>query len=441
MIFTDPVAQVIITDPESKQEWKWTTPDYPFLTSVTINYERGPRVTVFTIGFDIPYEYGIGMMQVPSPFKQNNVVKARIGYAGANVWTNWVNGFLKTGGDGLSIDSNGVTGQISVQGVSESGEYPVSPDVLKAAGWDPIKILKGCAEGMGVVPVISNGSSGVLNAYKVIGDRRGKAIRKKTFDFSSSLLCLSYWEIVKKICNEFNLVFWLGPKVGAKDNARNLFVYTAAEASKGTDQDELIRTYMIRGQIDEANDVYPCFAWSPEGVSDTTWLASKPDPAAHGVDMSYTDESTGEIKSIAVSPEDQPVAIKGSITDNAPEDVDVDGIKNNESRPDGSLGSYTSMPVAAGAEDMAKAQVQSRQRQGNAAQNGTITCIGLPDERTGNLCRLKGAGLIYDDVYAIDKLTHSYSAGSWEMSLVARREGSMIKAGEQKETSEGQMPS
>jgi len=438
-IFTDPVAQAIITDPDSGDEWKWTAPDYPFLTGVTINYQRF-KVGVFTLSFDIPYEYGIPMMGLPSPFKQGNLVKARIGYAGANAWTPWVAGFLKAGGDGLSIDSNGITGQISVQGVAESYGYTVNKDLLREAGWDPIKILELCARGMGLTPVISTGASADMNSYKLIGDRRGKAIRKQTFDFSSSLLSMSYWEVLKKICRDYNLTYWIGPDVGSTDPGRNLFVYNEAEASKGTDQDTAIRTYMIRGVIDEANLTYPCFAWSAEGSNVAAWLASQPDPAAHGVSGAYTDKATGEVVEEAVPPEEQPTAIWGVLADTSPTDAEVDGVKDDEAKSDGTQGTYTSAPVAPGAEDRFKKQLQNRQKQGNAAQQGTITSLGIIDERPGNICRLKGAGLIYDDTYQIDRMTHTYGPGSWEMTLVVKRFGRVLKVGEQKETSEGQAP-
>jgi len=438
-LFSDPVAQAIITDPDSGDEWKWTAPEYPFLIGCSLNYQRG-RIAMFTLSFDVPYDYGLEMMKLPSPFKQGNLVKARIGY-GTGLWTPWAAGFLKAGGDGITLDANGLSGQISVQGVAESYGYTVDKELLRKAGWDPVAILSACAEGMGLKPIISAGSSSELSAYKLIGDRRGKAIREKTFDFSSSLLNLSYFEVVKRICNDWNLVYWIGPEVGSADPGRNLFVYTPAETSKGVDQDANIRTYMIRGVIDEANLTYPCFAWSPEGDGAVAWLASQPDSAAHGVDIGWTDTDTGEIKEDTISPKEQPVAIWGVVADDDPTDVNVDGIKGDESKADGSKGAFASMPVASGGEERQKKQMQHRQRQGNAAQRGTITALGIPDERAGNLCKLRGAGGIYDGTYEVDKVTQVFAPGSWEMTLTVHREGQVLKTGEQAETSEGQMAS
>jgi hypothetical protein len=442
-LFSDPVAQAIIIDPDTRDEWKWTAAEFPvtgfpYLVGCSINYEMGPKVAMFTLSFDIPYEQGVALMQLPSPFKVGNLVKARIGYA-AGAWTPWVEGFLKSGGDGLSIDANGVSGQIMVQGLAESYGYTVDKDLMRESGWDPIKILGACARGMGLKSVISGGASAELTAYKLIGERRGQAVRQKTFDFSSSLLNLSYWEVVKKICDEWNLTCWMGPEVGVTDPGRNLFVYTKAELSKGVDQDVNSRTYMIRGVIDEANLTYPCFAWGAEGSGGVSWLASTADPAAHGVTTAWTDKSTGEIKEDAMAPAEQPEAISGVVTDDAPIDKEVDGVKDDESRPEGIYGTYFSIAASSESEERVKKLLEHRQNQGNAAQRGTITTLGIPDERPGNLCNLRGAGLIYDGPYQIRKLTHSYAPGSWEMTLVVQRSGRILKTGEQAETAEGQM--
>lgn len=437
-IFSDPVAQAIITDPDSGQEWKWTAPEFPFLTGCSLEYERG-RIAVMTLSFDIPYDDGLKLMEMPSPFKQNNLVKARIGYAGGT-WTPWSSGFLAAGGDGLSLDANGVSGQITVQGVAESYGYTVDKTLLREAGWDPIKILTACAGMMGLKLKTSAGASSELNAYKLVGEKRGKATKQKTFAFSSSLVSLSAWEIVKKICGEWNLAFWMGPEVGSADPGTNLFIYTKAELSKGVDQDTAIRTYMVRGVIDEANLIYPCFAWSPEGSTFVAWLASQPDAAAHGVDAAGCDADTGEIKEEPIAPKEQAVAIDGVTANDEPTDLEVDGIKGDVAKGDGSKGAYISMPFDAGTEDRQKTQLQSRQGQGNAAQRGTITALGISDERSGNLCELRGAGAIFDGTYEVHKVSHVYAPGSWEMTLTVQRDGRKDKGGAQDETSEGQMP-
>lgn len=440
-LYSDPVGQAIITDVDNGNEWKFEPKNNPYVNGGTISFKRG-RVTTFELNFDAPYEKGLEFLSASGPFKVGNKVDFRIGWAASGRWTPWAKGFLKSGGDALSLDADGLSGGISVQGCPESRVYVVSKDMLKKAGWDPIKILEGCADGMGLIPQISVGASQALNSYKLIGEARGGAVRKKAFAFSCGLLNFSYWEVVKKVCDEYNLVYWMGNGVGVADDfGRNLFISTRAEASRGVEQDSVWRSYIIRGPFDPNNDSYPCFNWSPEGGT-AAWLASSSDPAAHGVKRKGISTETGEDVDVEVKPEEQPEAIVGSLADGEPSDVVVDGVKEDESRG-GEKPYYFSGPVADGSGGTEKFNVEteSRQAKGNAAQKGNITTIGVPDERCGNLCYLGGAGEIYNGTYEVDMLTHVFAPGSWQMTLTVHRKGRVAVSGDQKETSDGQMPS
>ena len=437
-LFTDPVAQAIITTPDESAEWKWSMPDFPFLTGVSINYEMGVRVPVMTLSFDIPYEDGMAMMVEPSPFAVNNLVKVRIGYASGE-WTPWAAGFLKAGGDGLTIDANGFSGTITVQGLAESYGYTVSKDVLRDAGNDPVTMIEKCAYEMGLKPVISAGASAAMNDYLLVAGRRGKAIRKQMFDFASGLVNLSYWELLKRFSQKFNITYWVGPELGSKDPGKGIYFYTNDEISRGEGQETTARTYGLRRPIDEPNLLYPCLAWTPEGAGFTTWLASRPDAAAHGVTAFGTDSGTGEIVDASVKPEEQPLAVYGVVADLSPENLEVQGVKGDSSKGDGTEGQVISAPVATGGKGVLKSQAQHRQLQGNAVQRGVITTLGMPDERPANLCKLVGLGSIYDGPYVVHKMTHTYAPGSWETTLTVQRDGRLIRSGDQKETLEGQM--
>jgi len=436
-IFTDPVAQVIIKDPDGSDEWKWTSPDYPYLTGVTINYEFN-RVSIFSFSVDIPYDVGVKLMQLPSPFKEGNLVRARIGYAGENKWTPWVNGFMKEGGAGISIDANGVTGSVNVQGTSESYTYEIDEGKLKEAGWDYEKIMGVCAEGMGLALEMSPGATEDVVSYLTIGDGLEESIVGGPGSFPSHLLSKSYFDIVKSVCSEMNWTFLIAANAD-EDKDRILRIGTRGEFSAGNIKPAPYNTYMIRGVIDEEKRTYPCFAWSPEGSNVAQWLASNPDPAAHGVEITYIEDESGETKTIVVNPEDQPIPTVGSVAKDKPTEVVVDDNKDDESRTDGSPPAHASIPVQPNGEERAKKTSESRQAQGSAAQRGVITALGLHDESPGNLCVLRGAGLIYDGPYSIRKLTHSYAPGSWEMSLTCQREGRLAKTGDQTESPEGQV--
>lgn len=440
-IYTDPVAQAIIKDPDSGQEWKLTYPDFPFLTGVTLNYDH-KKLTTFTLNFDIPYEDGIKLMNPPSPFKVGNQVAARIGYASGDpgAWTPWALGFLNAGGDGMSVDANGFSGQITVQGLAESYPYKVSKEAIRSAGWDPIKVLSALAEGMGLKAIISNGVSAGLKTFNLIGDNRGKATREKTSDFVSSLLDLSYWDAIKKICSEWNFEFWIAAEDGDDDQGRNLFISTPRELSNGVDK-SVMRNYAIRGVFDEKTHTYPC-VWSAEGSAVSSWLVSEPSPAAHGVQGAGIDTDSGELLEEDVSPQDQEHSIWGFLSTTDPtsgvDELGPDGIKKDESRTE--KADYISFPVDSGSRDKFKRQVQSYQLDGNPVQKGNITVIGIAAERPGNLCKVSGAGGLYNDVYMIERLTHIYSPGSWEMTLTVYRYGTKDKAGQKLETKGGQMP-
>jgi hypothetical protein len=367
-------------------------------------------------------------------------VRARIGYAGTTRWTPWVQGFLKEGGAGLAIDANGVTGTINVLGAAESYNYEIDKEKLKAAGWDASKILEVCADGMGMKLNITLNATVEISDYLLIGEGLTKTIIQGPGSFPSHFLGLKYFDIVKRICSEMNLSFLVSTGVeGSDDAGRMLHIGTKGEFARGQVIPSKVNTYMIRGIINEEKNQYPCIDWTPEGSQFAAWLASQPDPAAHNFEVSYIPDDTGEMKHIVYTPQQQDIPTVGPIADGEPEDVEVDGIKEDESRPEGSSVAHASIPVQPKGDKKAEKQAASRQQQGNAAQRGVITTLGLHDERTGNLCVLKGAGAIYDGPYTIDKLTHIYAPGSWDMTLTCHREGRVLKTGEQKETQAGEL--
>ena len=435
-LFTDPIAQIYVRDPSGQNEWRWQAPDDPFLVGVSLNFEMG-RVSKLTYMVDMPYEDGIKLLTKPTPFQVGNLVRARIGYAGGD-WTPWSEGIQEGGGEGIALDPNGLSGQVTIEGVATSAYYKVSKEDLAKAGYNPKKIIEVCAEAMGLTASISNRASAILQSYQVIPGNRGKAARKRIFSFPSHLLNLSNWDAIKQITNEWNLTFWMGADLNDSVRGSVLFVDTFAGAALWKKQDQ--RTYMMRGVLDVSRNQYPCVSWTPEGARFAEWLAEAPDPAAHGVEVSFDDTDTGETKTLKVAPKDQPAPIEGVLADNEPEDAEIDGVAGD--RETGSLGEYMSTPAEAGkaGEEQVRLEAEKRQIQGNAAQTGTIVSVGVPGESAGNLCNLLGCGDIYNGTYLIQKLSHSYSPGVFETSMTVLRHGRIEKAGKQEETSEGQMP-
>ncbi len=441
-LYTDPVAQVIITDHHTGQEWKLTYPELPYLTAGTINYDKA-KMSGFTFSVDMPYEKGLELLSPPSPFQHNNIVKMRFGYPtqGASGWTPWAGGFIKSDGVNLTADANGIAGTVSVQGVAESYGYDVDEEKLKAAGQSYLKILELCAEGMGMTLNASLDTVIALTEQETVVKGLTKAASEKAFP--SRFLRLSYVEIVKKMCTEQDLTFLIAPSEN-DELGRTLHVGSEADFIRG----ELVsgdgatsdkRTYAIREGIDETKSVYPCLTWAPEGGNMGLWLASAPDPVARGAQMGTLNTETGQVSVELVKPKDLETPIFGVTPGGDPKDDVAEGIKNDESRPDGSAVTQTSVPVDKGGEARASRELKRRQKQGNPTQNGVITSIGIPHERPGHLCSLRGAGHIYDGPYMIDAMTHTYAPGSWDMSLTVRRDGVVAKSGDQEESIGGQM--
>jgi hypothetical protein len=420
-MFTDPIAQVIITNKET--QWQWTAPDFPFLTGVVILYEM-ERMASVQISIDVPYDDAIKyVFTSPGPFTVNNYVQARIGYASGG-WTPWAVGILHGGGDGLSIDANGCTGTVTFQGLAKNAFYTVDkklPDSEEAQ-------LEFVADSMGLDLVLGQ------NARERLED---------DWVFNVGLKSMSSWEILKGICTRDNLIWLIGPDPsGDGGTSRKLFVLTEKELKTLQDV-SLRRTYAIRGVVDVANNQYPCASWSPDAGT-ATWVAELPDPASHGQYAGYIDEDTGEVKTVTVSASDQEETTFGSLQNIDPFTTNVDTLLGelvvDKAKTDEEPGEYVpvvAQPGEAG-EKSVKTKLGQKRVAGNNAQKGSITCpVGLPEEAAGTTCYLKGAGKIYDDLYQVRSLTHSYAIGSWEMTLGVWRWGSFDPANEEKKEGKG----
>lgn len=430
MKYTDPIAQVVITDDSSGLMWDWTAPKWPYLTGVTINMERGGRISMGSFSIDAPYD-AIKDLLVKSkcPFKTNNSIKLRIGYATGG-WTLWCSGFLNKGADGLSVSADGISGEISFQGIAaKPAVYQVKKDLLKASGWDLVKLINGIAESLGTRAIITNAAQRNFNSNKLISGEAGKAIRKKHGVFMSGLSNMNMVDILKTVCKEFKNDFWFSEDY-------QLIVKTIDEAARGT----AVNTYVMRGIVDVGAKQFPCFSFSPAGGV-AAWFASQPDPASSGTNGVGLDKDTGDVVSggkYDVKPQDQEGPTRGVLASTTPQ-----GKKSGESvadidMPDGVLGDYVSAPIQSGGLDAFGNMVTTHQEAANGAQTGTIETLGNPEESVSNACRLLGCGEIFDGYYEISKLTHKYTPGAWDMTLEVFSKGNMAVSGKQEETRGGQ---
>jgi len=436
-IYTDPIAQVIITDVSKGYSWNWGSPQFPFLTSVNFSWDL-KSINAFSVGIDIPYDMALDYLDInKTPFKKNNVVKARIGYASGG-WTEWESGYLTDGGKGLSISADGLSGALEIAWVSpQVAQYTLSKDVLQAAEWDSVKLLESIGGIIGLNVFMTAGAKTMFRDWK----HRSRVKHLNRAVFWSGLADKGVMSIVSELCQRSNVEFWMAPRGGVK----TLWFATAAEREKGyavaPDAKET-RKYVIRGILDESQLQYPCYSMSPEDDSNT-WIRRAASASASGVTATAIDTENGEDVKVEVKPEDAETPVSGSIEETAPADIRTSEGNANQlvadaAKTDGTLGTFVSAPFPDGGSTIFKNLVRQYSRQGDPAGKLTLETIGVPKECTGNLCEFRGAGKLFDGNYLIEGLTHAWSPGTWNMTLKVMRRGVKAKEGSMIETKGGQ---
>jgi len=441
MRFMDPIAQVVFKDYESGTEWHLGSPSYPFLTSLSISYHGNMVINSLNVGVDIPYEYAIPLLDTKnkSPFRHKNLVKARIGYSTGG-WTGWAHGALTEGAKGLSMTAEGLAGTITVPVVPiKAAGYTVSRELFSQSGYDAEKFIRSVAREIGFELDVTDKASSNMNAWKLA--KQDKISYKEKNDFYGGMAGKSAWDAISIVCKEIDCEFF----TENRKNKKYLIVYTSGDATHGnihSDPSEINR-YVIRGILDPSINQYPCYAFTPEDDS-TTWIAGS-SSAASGVNAVGIDKKTGEDVRQDVRPEDQEDAQVGKISQTTPQDMKTADSGLEETvidvfKQDGKLGTYMSGPIIPGGAGIFKNQARSFQKQGDPGLRMDISTIGIPDESVLSLCELQGAGRLFNGTYCIEKLTHSWSPGTWDMILTVFHKGTISPAGEQKEAAGGQMP-
>ena len=437
--FMDPVAQVIIKDHENGEEWHWGTPSHPFLTSLSISLQGNMTIGGIVIGVDMPYDYALKALDATeTPFKQGNLVRCRIGYASGG-WTEWAHGVLHAGGKGLSMGPDGLSGSLEVNIISiKPSGYTVSNDILKDAGYDAEKLFRLLGKEIGCEVEITSNASNNLNAWKLT---EPKSISfKNKFNFFSGLQGKSVWEIIRYMCIENDCSFFIKKTKGE----RTIIIHTEKDLTSGNlNENDYINKYILRGIIDPLNNQYPCFGFSPKS-DETVWLNRVPSAAASGSNGIGIDSETAEDVEYDVKSEDQEDKRDGKLENTEPQDIKAsDGYEKyiiDSFKSDGKLGTFMSAPILPYGIEVFKNQVRKFQRQGDPGFHIEISTLGVPDEMVGNLCQLWGAGVLFNGTFCIEKMVHSWSPGTWDMTLSVYRRGYKAVSGEQKESAGGQLP-
>lgn len=429
------MAQVIIVDDQNGLRWDWTAPDYPYLVGVTMNLERGFRMSAGSFSIDAPYDAISDLMKKnASPFKVNNSISVRIGY-GLGGWTPWFGGFLNDGGDGLSVGADGISGELRFMGLgTRPVVYTISKDILKQAAMNPLLLIETVSRELGVRLEITDTARQKISEYTMVSEEVGISEDNESGEIMSGLANKDHWDIVMEICHENGCTGWLSQSSGSKGSAQSLVIKTIEEA----EQSPIINTYMIRGVIDEDNHQYPCYSFSPVGGV-AGWFSSQKDPASAGVNVNGIDTGSGEVVEGIIVPEDQETPTRGDLPDGEPSShKSEDGLVNDIQMPGNQKGTNISAPVLPGGYAFLAKMAIGHQSAANGAQIGNISTIGNPEESISNACRLLGAGEIFDGNYEIQKMTHSYTPGSWEMNLEVRSIGKEGVTGNKTRTRAGE---
>jgi len=437
--FIDPVAQVIIKDPENGEEWHWGSTSYPFLTSVTMSWDANMTIGGMLVGIDMPYDYALHALDATvTPFKQNNLVKTRIGYASGG-WTEWAHGVLAAGGKGLSMNPDGLSGTLEINTIPmKPSGYTISKDILKNSGYDPTKLLRLLARELGYEIDITPNASLNMNAWKLLEPKTTSF--NSRYNFYAGLDGKGIWEAFRIVCKENDCSF-LTREV---NNNKKIIIHTEKDLTFGNVNDnQFVNKYVIRGIVDSENNQYPCYGFSPKS-DETVWLTHIPTSAASGSNGYGIDTETAKDVEHSVKSEDQDDARDGKVDNTEPQDIKAsDGMEKyiaDTFKADGKLGTFMSAPILPNGIEMFKNQVNKFQRQGDPGFHIDISTLGVPNEKVGNLCQLWGAGVLFNGTYYIERMTHSWSPGTWDMTLGVHRRGYKSVSGEQKESAGGQLP-
>lgn len=428
ILFTDPIAQVVIIDLENGKEWNLGPGGLPFLTSVSMSFGGDMVIEKMLIGFDVPYDYALRMLDFnDTPFKQKNYIKARIGYASGG-WIDWEYGHLLNGAKGLSMTPDGLSGSIDIQPIPiKALGYTVSKNIFENAGKDAVKWIELLASDIGLKIKITDKARENMSSFS--SEIRGS-------NFYSGLSSMSVWDAIKSICRENFCVFF----VSSENNEKYLEVCTIEDKSKGifSNNSGITNKYVIRGGIDPSNNQYPCYSFTPQG-DEIGWVTGTASAAASGTEANAIDTETGENIEIIKVPEDSEEAIVGNIENDIPKDIKVDQFVIDNLKGDNRSATFVSAPLIPGGTKLFEHQIKNFNKYGDPGLKMEIATIGHNNERVGNICNLYMAGMLYDGPYYIEKLTHSWGLGSWDMTLSVHRRGSRSVSGEQKETAGGQM--
>lgn len=374
-------------------------PDFPFVSGVTIT-----RATVddtygtATISIDAPFVEGQKMLN-STLFANGNAVEVLLGYPDGQVSPVWF-GFLHDGGNGLEITPQGLSGSVTANIVSEAMQDNF--------------LLRG-----------ESVAQAFVAAYESVGRKIvfGPAMKAKLEALGEEKLT-GYSSIVK-LQQEMTDRFGIQASI---ENKRDEQTISEAEDKAARMSKTVVRSFIMRGQFNEDEGVYPIFSYGPE-KNEMRFAFGLTPPGKRGV---YTagvgkDGKCAMAKAVPATESDLPSGVDAGSTDDPGEKSAPSGEAATENRlsfrkpvegkvvptwfPDGfsadkSLG-YTQTTI----NELLKVEGDS------AGYDASVVTVGIPELELFEMCYVGGIGSLFNGNYQILGFTHTMTATSFQTTL------------------------
>lgn len=416
LTYENPQAQVKIWNRTTQAWTHLDVTESPFLQSVQINLKEGGIPTV-TVAIEAPYERGIELFG-DSLLAGGSSLAARIGYPSQEIWTPWMYTLLQNGGSGLRNTPNSIAGSI-VGMVGGRADKVITREKGKPRkeGGDFIDVVRRIRD---MVPKMGTGFDLDLGP-----DAESRLSRLEVLSTSR----LNKTEELDYYLDKVSATRFIRPV----DSGKSVMVIrTRADIS----EQRISRTFVHRGNFESERAVYPSLDFTVEQGTAAEWQLVVKSPGAAttttvGIDPETgaalrPQEITGQVSGDAKLGHDfdlNPTMSDKSIMDSI-EEVFVDRLldKVNE------VGDLITIDKLSKALEVESYQQRLRLVGGLRAQ---LTSLGLPQQYPFDRIKIVGQGKIYDGVWEVREVTHTFSAGDYRTMSKLISVG--INATEQKE--------
>lgn len=425
-VFAQVVFYLAKPDPLLGEKVEFWAPKHPWITSVQWTSSRG-FVSSLSVGIDMPYREGIELLG-GNLFAQGTVIEARIGYTDTGETTPWQRGILYSGGLGLAVTADGVSGTLEAKPFGTVKKDAVAAKFDKNTTRTNLKrVLEVLAEQMGGEVILDTSSLDLLTSIQ--GNKTANPYYDGWEPGVSDAMA-SFQEFL----NKFGLTYhsW---RVKRGNKIVSVFNVVPRLTGAGTDY-----RLVMRGAFAPEDSQWPLLEFSPE-LQPATFGWVEQDALAKGVTAAGIDAETGDLVEEHVS-HAEVVALP---------DLEPDPMSKYGLEYIGRLGAVTGKDstnpetgdkINSSAVSAVRIQSTSREaavalaRQAHPELSANLVTFGIPDTMIGKRIEVAGCSSRLDGTYFIERETQAYAPGDWKTTLVGRNvfqpgnaEGETAKAG------------